>query len=185
LRSKTPGFKETRPARRLGGRATVVVGLAVVAMLASACVALGKASHEDWPKINGMLKMNSRDQNRPLSGHPNKHNELLGGHGSDTIRAGNAGDVIWGDYKPCCQPTTQVDSLFGGPGNDHIYASHGTNYIHTGGGRDLVHAHFGRGGEIHCDSRRVKVYISHRSRPRYRLFGCHVLDYRPERMRRG
>jgi hypothetical protein len=163
----------------------VVVGLAVVAMLAFACVALGKASHEGWPKINGFLMMNSRDQSRPLNGHPSRHNELLGGHGSDTIQAGNAGDVIWGDYKPCCQPTRQVDRLSGGPGNDHIYASHGVNYIHTGGGRDLVHAHFGRGGEIHCDSGRVKVYISHRSKRRYHLFGCHVLDYRPERVRRG
>src|SRR5205807_3819405 len=34
------------------------------------------------------------------------HNELLGGHGSDTIHAGPWGDVIWGDYKPYGQPTT-------------------------------------------------------------------------------
>src|SRR3954451_1178667 len=27
------------------------------------------------------------------------HNELLGGHGSDVIRAGRWGDVLWGDYK--------------------------------------------------------------------------------------
>src|SRR5215211_5454880 len=144
----------------------LALGLAALAILGSACVALGKASHEGWPRINGMLMMNSRDQSRPLNGHPAKHNELLGGHGSDTIQAGNVGDVIWGDYKPCCQPTTQVDRLSGGPGNDHIYASHGVNYIRTGGGRDLVHAHFGRAGEIHCDSRRVKAYISHRSRGR-------------------
>ena len=44
------------------------------------------------------------------------HNELLGGHGNDVIHAGPAGDVIWGDYKPSGQPTTQVDTLVGGAG---------------------------------------------------------------------
>jgi RTX calcium-binding nonapeptide repeat (4 copies) len=110
------------------------------------------------------------------------HNELLGGHGNDTIFAGPAGDVIWGDFRPCCQPTRQVDNLYGGPGNDHIYASHGRNNISTGGGRDLIHAHFGR-GEIHCDSDRVLVYLSHRSRKGYRLFGCDKISYTPERLR--
>jgi hypothetical protein len=109
------------------------------------------------------------------------HNELLGGHGNDTIHAGPAGDVIWGDFKPCCQPTRQVDHLYGGPGDDFIYASHGLNYIQTGGGHDVVHAHFGRGGEIHCDSRNVLVYLSHRSRPHYRLFGCNRISYATER----
>jgi RTX calcium-binding nonapeptide repeat (4 copies) len=164
---------------------TVAIGVAVLSILAFACVALGKASHVGWPRINGVLRMNNLDQSRPLSGHPNRHNELLGGHGSDTISAGGAGDVIWGDYKPCCQPSTQVDHLYGGPGRDFIYASHGVNFIYTGGGRDVVHAHFGRGGEIHCDSPQVLLYISHRSRGRYRLFGCHRLNYKPERMRRG
>jgi len=110
------------------------------------------------------------------------HNELLGGHGNDTIHAGPAGDVIWGDYKPCCQPETQVDHLYGGPGNDFIYASHGLNYIYTGGGRDVVHGHFGR-GEIHCDSPHVLVYLSRRSRRLYRLFGCTHVSYKPEAMR--
>ena len=111
------------------------------------------------------------------------HNELLGGHGSDTIHAGPAGDVIWGDYKPCCQPEGQVDHLYGGPHKDFIYASHGRNYIYTGGGHDVVHGHFGR-GEIHCDSPDVLVFLSHRSRRGYHLFGCKHIDYRPEAMRR-
>ena len=113
------------------------------------------------------------------------HNELLGGHGDDTIYAGPAGDVIWGDYKPCCQPTRQVDHLYGGPGDDFIYASHGFNDIQTGGGRDVVHAHFGRGGEIHCDSPGVLVYLSHRSRPNYRLYGCKRISYATERSLRN
>jgi hypothetical protein len=105
------------------------------------------------------------------------HNELLGGHGNDTIYAGPTGDVIWGDYKPSGQPTTQVDGLYGGPGADFIYASHGTNEISTGTGRDTVHAHFGR-GEIHCGSPDAVVYISHRSRRRYKLFGCAHVSFR-------
>jgi RTX calcium-binding nonapeptide repeat (4 copies) len=191
-------------------------------LLVPAAAAFAKASHAGWPKITGMLLMNSRDQSRPLDGRPGQdpfggrdssyscdgrhkdsscvrasrrrttvvpsnigHNELLGGHGSDTIFAGPAGDVIWGDYKPCCQPTRQVDHLYGGPGDDHIYASHGFNDIQTGGGRDVVHAHFGRGGEIHCDSTNVLVYLSHRSRANYRLYGCKRISYETERSRRG
>jgi len=105
------------------------------------------------------------------------HNELLGAHGNDTIHAGPGGDVMWGDYKPSGQPTTQVDHLYGGPGRDFIYASHGTNFIWTGGGSDVVHAHFGR-GEIHCNSSGTVVYLSRRSRKRYHLFGCHRISYK-------
>ena len=104
------------------------------------------------------------------------HNELLGGHGSDTIHAGPAGDVLWGDYKPSGQPASQVDYLFGGPGRDFIYASHGKNVISTGGGRDVVHAHFGH-GRIYCDSPDAIVYLSRKSRKRYRLHGCKRISY--------
>jgi hypothetical protein len=104
------------------------------------------------------------------------HNELLGGHGSDTIHAGPAGDVLWGDFKPAGQPTGQVDRLYGGAGDDFVYASHGTNFIWTGGGHDVVHAHFGRGA-IHCGSAGVTVYVSHRSRKRYHLYGCRHISY--------
>jgi Ca2+-binding RTX toxin-like protein len=105
------------------------------------------------------------------------HNELLGGHGNDTIYAGPNGDVIWGDYKPSGQPTTQVDRLYGGSGADFVYASHGTNEIYTGTGGDTVHAHFGR-GEIHCGSPSAVVYLSRRSRPGYKLFGCAHVSFR-------
>src|SRR3954463_10021536 len=73
------------------------------------------------------------------------HNELLGGHGSDTIHAGPWGDVLWGDYKPSGQPTGQRDRLYGGPGRDFVYASHGSNTIRAGGGNDWIKAHYGRG----------------------------------------
>ena len=101
------------------------------------------------------------------------HNELLGGHGNDDIHAGPAGDVIWGDYKATGQPTTQVDNLVGGAGNDFIYASHGTNHISTGGGTDVVHAHFGR-GTIHCGSPRDIAYLSRKSRRLYHVTGCRI-----------
>ena len=65
------------------------------------------------------------------------HNELLGGHGSDTISAGPWGDVLWGDYKPSGQNSTQHDTIIGGVGNDFIYSSHGVNAIAAGGGERL------------------------------------------------
>jgi Ca2+-binding RTX toxin-like protein len=111
-----------------------------------------------------------------ITGLKNRHNELLGGAGNDTIYGGDAGDVIWGDYKPDDQPTTQVDHIYAGNGDDFIYASHGTNYIFTGGGRDMVHAHFGR-GEIHCGSAQDIVFVSHVSLPGYKLFGCRHVSF--------
>jgi len=104
------------------------------------------------------------------------HNELLGGGGNDVIHAGPAGDVIWGDYKPNDNSTHQIDHLYGGPGNDFIYASHGLNFIDTGGGYDVVHAHFGH-GDIHCNSASVTVYLSRADRHRWKLFGCKHISY--------
>ena len=104
------------------------------------------------------------------------HNELLGGHGSDVIHAGPAGDVLWGDFKETGQPTTQVDELDGGPGKDFIYASHGRNTIRTGGGGDVVHAHFGH-GSITCDGGSPTIFLSRKSRKRYRLHGCRRISY--------
>lgn len=105
-----------------------------------------------------------------------RHNELLGGHGNDTIHAGPWGDVIWGDYKPTGQPTSQHDRLFGGPQKDFIYASHGWNRINSGGGADVIHAHFGH-GIIRC-SRATTLFLSHASRKRYTLHGCRRISYR-------
>jgi hypothetical protein len=104
------------------------------------------------------------------------HNMLLGGDGNNTIHAGPDGDVIWGDFEPSGDPTTQVNYLYGGPGNDIIYAAHGASYIWTGGGRDLVHATWGRGA-IHCQSPTVTVDISHHARPHYKLYGCKHIIY--------
>jgi Ca2+-binding RTX toxin-like protein len=106
-----------------------------------------------------------------------RHNELLGGHGSDTIHAGPWGDVLWGDYKPSGQPSGQFDRLSGGPGRDFIYASHGYNVIRSGGGRDVIHAHFGR-GKINCGHGDTILYISRQSRKRYHLTSCERVSYK-------
>jgi hypothetical protein len=221
-------------------RSIFAIAAVFVCLAASASA---NTSHAGWPKIDGMLLMNKRDQSRPLDGRPGAdpfdradaayscdglhlntaclaagpvfappdltcegrlprvagwpqffvrnicesdrvstvpadigHNELLGGHGSDVIHAGPAGDVLWGDYKPSGQPTNQIDQLYGGPGKDFIYASHGANVIDTGGGNDVIHAHFGY-GSITCDGGHPIVYLSRKSRKRYRLHGCHRISY--------
>ena len=150
-------------------------------LIASACaapVAAANTSHAGWPPITGQLIMHKLDQSGPITPFTtNLHNELLGGHGNDVITAGSAGDVIWGDYKPSGQPTTQVDVLQGGAGRDFIYAGHGRNVIDTGGGNDVVHAHFGY-GSIACHSPRTIVFLSHRSRPGYQLSGCRHISYK-------
>jgi RTX calcium-binding nonapeptide repeat (4 copies) len=107
------------------------------------------------------------------------HNELLGGHGNDTIHAGRWGDVLWGDYKPSGQPTTQRDRIWGGNGRDFIYASHGWNTIRAGGGNDFVKAHFGR-GIVDCGGGRDTLYISRRAKrsKRYRYRRCERISHK-------
>src|SRR4051794_22827081 len=107
--------------------AALVAGLLSTSLVALAPAA-DKASHKGWPKIDRLV-IHENDESTPLVGTRAKHNEMLGGHGADTTTAGNIGDVIWGDYKPSGQPTSQRDILTGGPGKDHIYASHGFNTI--------------------------------------------------------
>jgi hypothetical protein len=160
----------------LRGWLTAVAAAALFTAWAAAAPAQ-KANHKEWPKIDGKLVIHKHDEETPLRGLRNKHNELLGGHGNDTITAGDAGDVMWGDYKPSGQPATQRDVITGGPGKDHIYASHGTNTIVTNGGADRVHAHFGR-GSITCTTKQPLVFVSHRSKARYKLHGCTRITFR-------
>jgi hypothetical protein len=106
-----------------------------------------------------------------------RHNELLGGHGDDTISAGPNGDVLWADYKPSGQPTAQHDRIAGGAGNDFIYASHGTNEIAAGSGNDYIKAHYGR-GTIDCGGGRDVLYISRRAQRHYRIVRCETVSHR-------
>jgi Ca2+-binding RTX toxin-like protein len=105
------------------------------------------------------------------------HNELLGGHGSDTIYAGPWGDVLWGDYKPSGQNATQRDTLVGGSGDDFIYSSHGVNAIVGGGGDDWIKAHFGS-GSIDCGGGRDKLFISRRAQRHFTIRGCERISHK-------
>jgi Ca2+-binding RTX toxin-like protein len=104
------------------------------------------------------------------------HNELLGGHGNDTIVAGDEGDVIWADYKPSGQPTTQTDRITGGRGNDFIYAGHGTNIIDAGAGNDYIKAHYGR-GVIDCGGGTDVLYVSRQVQQHYVIRNCETISH--------
>ena len=166
---------------------------------------------DGWPKINGMLLMNDRDQSRPLDarvgrdpfmGTDNRyscdgnkaggscrkflqrcedgsglcvkdmrvHNELLGGHGNDTIFAGPTGDVIWADFKPG-GPKGQRDKMTGGTGRDFIYGGPGRNIISAGPGNDFIKSRYGS-GRINCGKGNDIVYTSRRYRSRYKFKSC-------------
>jgi hypothetical protein len=158
-------------------RRALIGFLATAAAVAPGTAALASTSHAGWPPVARKdIQINRTDADTTLVAHPGVHNELLGGHGNDTLDGGNLGDILWGDYK-LNGPTTQVDHINAGAGKDYIYASHGTNFIFTGGGGDVVHAHFGR-GEIHCGSSKDLVYLSHKSRPGYKLVGCKRISYK-------
>ena len=148
----------------------------LAACLLAPAAAPAQTSHEGWPKIDGVLKINKVDANGTMLG-TSKSDELLGGHGSDTLYGRNRADVLWGDYKPSGQGTAQLDHLYGGSGADFIYASHGRNVIVAGAGRDTIHAHFGR-GSIDCGSGRDTLFISHRSKPGYRIRHCERISFK-------
>ena len=105
------------------------------------------------------------------------HNELLGGHGNDALHAGPWGDVLWADYKPSGQPSSQVDSMRGGAGKDFIYASHGTNVIDAGPGADYVKAHFGR-GTIDCGPGNDILYVSRKAQRHYKIRNCDRISHK-------
>jgi hypothetical protein len=147
---------------------------AVVALAGTAAHA--QTSHEGWPKIDGVLKINKNDGNDTLRG-TRKSDELLGGHDSDTLYGRGAADVLWGDYKPSGQGTAQVDHIYGGDGADFIYASHGRNIIVAGLGNDTIHAHFGR-GSIDCGAGNDTLFISHRSKPGYKIRHCETISFK-------
>ena len=123
-----------------------------------------------------MLKINKNDGRETMSG-TTKSDELLGGHDSDTIYGRDSADVLWGDYKPSGQPSSQVDQIFGNNGKDFIYASHGTNTIAAGGGNDWIKAHFGR-GSIDCGAGRDTLFISHRAKRGYKISHCETISFK-------
>jgi Ca2+-binding RTX toxin-like protein len=126
----------------------ILIVVALVTILLGPAVAQAGAPKDDWPKINGELKINSDDTDETIEGGP-KNDELLGGHGDDVIWGHGKHDVIWGDHKATGNTKRQVDTMYGGPGKDWIYASHGRNVIDGGAGDDTIRVWFGR-GRVDC-----------------------------------
>jgi Ca2+-binding RTX toxin-like protein len=156
----------------------VLIALLVALFVPSAGIVYGDASHDGWPETV-TYKSHPDDENGVIKG-TGRSDELLGGHGNDTIYGAGSADVIWGDFKPCCQPGSQHDRLFGGAGNDFIYASHGANDISGGVGNDTIHAHYGRSGTIDCGSGNDLLFLSHRSKAHYHVRNCERISFKHE-----
>lgn len=134
--------------------------------------AVGKVPHDDglnakspatrsWPALSGILWQVVEDSRTPRTkaGGP-RNDELLGHHGSDTLSGKGGHDILWGDWDPLRNNTTQRDVLDGGPGNDWLYPSHGRSVVKGGPGIDYVWAYYGK-GTIDCgpgiDTARVRT----------------------------
>ena len=120
----------------------------------------GKVSHKGWPSVTGLLWIAQTAGARTYEG-TDDNDELLSHHASDTINGGAGKDIIWGDFDPGVNPTSQHDTLNGDDGADYIYTSHGTNTVHGGAGNDFIYAYYGHGtidcGAGHQD--RVKIRL--------------------------
>jgi len=78
--------------RRIGIFVSILTSATLVAG-----VAVAGAPKDDWPNINGELWLNTYDFDIPHTG-TTLNDELLGGHGDDTIYGRSGADVIWGDH---------------------------------------------------------------------------------------
>jgi RTX calcium-binding nonapeptide repeat (4 copies) len=118
-----------------------------------------KVSHKGWPAITGILwKVNANDRKPRSKTGGAKNDELLGHHGSDTIKGMGGKDVLWGDWDPKNNNGVQRDRLFGGDGDDWIYPSHGRTVVDAGAGKDYIWAFYGR-GTIDCGAGNDRVRI--------------------------
>ena len=139
------------------------------------------ADHQYWPQIDGFLLIQRFAGDANFFG-TSRSDELLGHHGSDTLRGGGGSDVLWGDYDPSNQPTTQHDTIDGGDGTDFIYGSHGTNTIYAGPGNDAISVHYGA-GLVDCGPGRDIYHVARSRAHLYRFVNCEKVDYRPEKVR--
>ena len=65
-----------------------------------------------------------------------------GGLGADNIRAGNGGDVLWGDIGNNAS-LGDADENFGGQGKDRIFGGGGGDQLHGENGDDYIYGHDG------------------------------------------
>jgi len=142
--------------------------------------AAASTSEAGWP-AKECLKMDKGRAGRAhtLVGLNGVHNWLLGGYGNDTIIGGDRGDVIWADYHPSGEPSSQTALIRAGNGRNVIYANDTLDYVWTGTNpRTVVHAHAsGISGVIHCQSPSIVVYLSRVSERHFTLDGCRRISH--------
>jgi Ca2+-binding RTX toxin-like protein len=130
-------------------------------------------SHVGWPDIDGLLTIQRAPYKDSLFIGTALNDELLGHGGDDTLYGLGGDDVLWGDYDPEGNGPLQHDHMYGGPGNDWIYASHGNNTIRGGPGNDHIRAHFGR-GTVNCGRGRDLIHFARSRRHLWKIVGCEV-----------
>jgi hypothetical protein len=164
--------------------AAIPAAVVTVALLAATYATAGCTNcsdHAYWPKINGLFKKNSGGGSVTYTGTA-KSDELLGHHGSDVVRGLGGSDVLWADWDPSNQPSTQTDTIDGGDGTDFIYGGHGTNKIDAGAGNDVISIHYGR-GTLDCGPGRDIYHVARTRKKGYKIRNCEKVDYRPESQR--
>ena len=119
-----------------------------------------KVSHKGWPAVTGLLWISETAGSRSYEGTED-NDEILSHHKSDTIHGADGHDILWGDWDPKNNTTTQVDVLHGDAGNDWLYASHGRNTLRGGEGKDFIYAYYGKGtidcGEGSQDTAKIRL----------------------------
>jgi hypothetical protein len=161
----------------LSNRRSLFVLIVVGALLAAAAVSVAKTSHAGWPTVPINRVKFAKPGGSTFHG-THLSDELLGGNGSDTLYGEGGSDVLWGDQHPGAQSSTQHDRIFGGDGDDFIYASHGFNTIDAGAGNDRIHAHFGQ-GSIDCGPGTDIVFISRKAQKHYKITNCETISHNP------
>ncbi|MBB4039959.1 hypothetical protein GGR34_001606 [Microvirga flocculans] len=90
--------------------------------------------------------------NDTLSGTANK-DRILGGVGSDQIKAGQSNDIIWGETgNDRLYGNSGNDTISGGIGNDRLYGSYGKDVLSGGSGQDVFVFHTSPHGTRDADT---------------------------------
>src|SRR4051812_33704881 len=152
---------------------TLISLFILAALLCVLPAAFGKADHSAWPRINGKHKQ-AHNQSRTYVG-TRRNDELLGHHGSDTLRGRGGDDVLWADWDGVGQPTSQRDTIYGNAGTDFIYGSHGHNQIYAGPGNDVISVHYGF-GFVDCGPGRDIYHVARSRRHAYKFRHCEKVD---------